>query len=315
MNGAALSAIVVSYNTRDLTLHCLRVLQAELRGLDAEIWVVDNASSDGSAAAIRAAFPGVRLLEQGQNTGFGRANNAAMERARGRVFLLLNSDAFPRAGAVRALCQELEARPRAALVGPRLLNRDGSLQRSCWRFPSPAQAWRENLGLSALLRGRTRWGDTARWAHDTPRAVDFVSGACLLVRREVWQETGGFDPAFWMYAEETDWQKRMRTAGWQIWFTPRAEVEHWGGASASDARQRGEAFFAALDRYTRKHHGTRGLLALRAAMLVGNAARLPLWALLWLLKPSQRASWNEKMRLAMWLLRRQSRHWRAPKET
>jgi N-acetylglucosaminyl-diphospho-decaprenol L-rhamnosyltransferase len=306
-----ISIIIVSYNTREMTLDCLRVLYENLGSTEAQVIVVDNASSDGSAAAIQSAFPMVELIENSSNSGFGAANNLAMRQARGRFFLLLNSDAFLRPGALEALRAALESHPKAAAVGPRLLNRDGTLQRSCWRFPSPAQAWIENLGLAALLRGRTRWSDYRRWGHDSERVVDFVIGACLLVRREVYEEIGGFDPAFWMYAEETDWQKRMRAAGYEIWFSPLAEVEHWGGASGADNRARiNEAFFNSLDTYSRKHHGAAGLVSLRLAMIMGNALRLPLWTGLWLLRPSNRSTSREKLRLGWWLLRRQSTRWK-----
>ena len=302
-----ISAIIVSYNTREMTLQCLRVLEADLAGIAAEIWVVDNASSDGSADAIRAAFPAVQIIEFRENLGFGAANNAAMERARGAYFLLLNSDAFPRAGAIAALIGALENHPRAGVLGPRLLNRDGTLQRSCWRFPDARQAWLENLGITALLREGSPHADYRRWAHDTAREVDFVIGACLLVRREVWEEIGGFDPDFWMYSEETDWQKRMRAAGYEIWFCPDAVVEHWGGASAGEQKARvNAAFFDSLDLYSLKHGGVRGVLSLRAAMTVGNAIRLPLWLVLWLARPAKRSATSAKIHLAWWLLRRQT---------
>jgi GT2 family glycosyltransferase len=303
-----LSVIIVSYNTCEMTLECLRVLFDNLSGTKVEVFVVDNASSDGSVAAIKDAYTSVKLIENQENTGFGAANNMAMEKATGRYFLLLNSDAFPCTGAIDTLLQAIEEHPRAAAIGPRLLNRDGTLQRSCWRFPSPTQAWIENLGISSLLRGRSRWGDYRRWEHDSERAVDFVIGACLLVRREVWEKIGGFDPAFWMYAEETDWQKRMRSAGYEIWFTPRASVEHWGGASGAANRARvSEAFFNSLDIFSHKHYGPAGLVSLRAAMIAGNALRLPLWILLWLLK---RSGAREKARFSWWLLRRQSTKWK-----
>lgn len=305
------SVIIVSYNTREMTLDCLRVLFENSKGIEKEVLLVDNASKDGSVAAIRGTFPDVQVIENPENSGFGAANNLAMQRAKGRFFLLLNSDAFIRPGAIEALLADLEAHPQAAAVGPKLLNRDGSLQRSCWRFPSPVQAWVENLGMAAVLRGRTRWGDYRRWGHDTERAVDFVIGACLLVRREVYDQIGGFDAAFWMYAEETDWQKRMRGAGYEIRFTPAAEVEHWGGASGATDRARiSEAFFNSLDTYSLKHHGPLGLFSLRLAMIVGNALRLPLWLGLWLVKPRGRAGTGGKLRLAWWLLRRQSTQWK-----
>ncbi|RYG66225.1 glycosyltransferase family 2 protein [bacterium] len=311
MSNPQISVIIVSYNTREMTLDCLRVLFENMGDTRAEVFVVDNASIDGSAAAIKAAFPSVQLIENPENAGFGAANNLAMERARGEYFLLLNSDAFIRPGAIQALIDTLQRDKDIAAVGPKLLNKDGTLQRSCWRFPSPGQAWIENLGLAALLRGRSRFGDYRRWAHDSEKPVDFAIGACLLIKRDVYEKIGGFDPSFWMYAEETDWQKRMRTAGYSIWFTPRAEVEHWGGASGASNKARiSESFFNSLDIYSRKHHGMIGLLSLRLAMIVGNTLRMPLWFGLWLAKPRGRTAAREKLRLGWWLLRRQSTKWK-----
>ena len=159
-----LSIVIVSFNTRDLTVRCLHSLYADLSsvswGWSAEILVVDNASTDGTLDILRSQFPQVHLIENKANRGFGAANNQAMEIARGRFFLLLNSDAFVAAETCRTLVEVLERRPEAGVVGPRLINADGSLQRSCFPFPTVSQVWLENtwgsrvlarLGLRAML--------------------------------------------------------------------------------------------------------------------------------------------------------------------
>jgi GT2 family glycosyltransferase len=312
MSQPQLSVIIVSYNTREITLECLHALFADIRStpdLKAEVWVVDNASHDGSAAAIRAEFPGVRVIANTENRGFGAANNQAMRQAGGDYFLLLNSDAFVHQGALSALVADLEAHPQVAVIGPRLLNRDGSLQPSCWRFPSPRQAWLENLGLVRFFSSASNWGDYHRWAHDARREVDYVSGACFLVRRKAWQESGGFDEAFPLYAEETDWQKRLRDAGWKIAFTPQAVVTHLGGASGEDNPHSRGRVFAGLDRYTLKHHGTAGVLWLRAGMIVGCVARALLWSALSLV-PKRRPVARQYSRFHFCLLWRQATHWK-----
>jgi GT2 family glycosyltransferase/glycosyltransferase involved in cell wall biosynthesis len=306
-----ISAIVVSYNTREMTLECLRVLAAELQGTEAEIIVVDNASRDGSAEAIRASFPGVQIIVSQTNAGFGAANNLAMRAARGRQFLLLNSDAFPRSGAIGELSEYLKRHLKVGAVGPRLLNEDGSLQRSCFRFPTPLQAWAENLWIAALLPEDPWVGDYRRWAHDSERLVEWIVGACLLVRREVVAEIGGFDEGFFLYSEETDWQRRMRDVGWEIGFTPKAEVTHLGGASGLAEKARiNRNFFDSLDRYELKHHGLIGLISLRCAMTVGCGLRAALWAVAWVVRPRRRAQAGSKARLHSWLFLRQATHWR-----
>lgn len=295
-----LSAIVVSYNTRQMTLDCLRALSAVLDGVNSEVIVVDNASSDDSVSAIRREFPNVRLTANAKNVGFGAANNQAMADARGQFLLLLNSDAFPEADAIRVMLDFMRDNPKAGVVGPRTHNADGSLQLSCFRFPSPSHAWLENLWLSKGY---------SNWLHDTVRKVDFVIGACMLVRRQAYQQVGGFDERFFMYSEETDWQRRIRDAEWEIVFVPEARVTHLGGASgASNRALINRHFFDSLDAYVKKHHGFAGLLSLRAAMSVGCFMRAVLWGMnaLW---PERRERALAKARLHSWLFLRQMTHW------
>jgi GT2 family glycosyltransferase len=305
------SAIIVSYNTRQMTLDCLQALVGELKNFKFEILVADNASSDGSAQAIRAAFPSVRVIESERNLGFGGGNNLAMKEAAGRYFLLINTDAIVHAGAVQKLVEHMDSHMKVAVVGPRLLNGDGSLQPSCYRFPSPGRAWAENLFISSAFGTESILGDYRRWQHDRERIVDWVIGACCLVRRQVYEQVGGFDERFFMYAEETDWQRRMCGAGWDIGFTPAAEVTHLGGASGAGEKPKiNRHFFASLDRYGRKHHGLSGLISVRAAMVVGCMLRLMLWTGVLALVPAGRAMATHKVRLMSWLLWRQTTHWR-----
>lgn len=314
--GAAptISVIIVSYNTREMTLECLETLGARLpTGVATETFVVDNGSADGTVAAVRARFPTVTVVENPANTGFGAANNLAMARARGEYLLLLNSDAFPREDAIARLVECLRRHPAAGVVGPRLLNQDGTLQRSCYPFPSPATAWRENLGWGRRWPGRRGQGaptpDDARWAHDTERSVAWVIGACLLVRRQVCAQVGGFDERFFMYQEEADWQKRIRAAGWQVVFTPAAEVVHLAGASGRDEPVRvNRHFFESLDKYMLKHHGTAGFLSVRAAMLAGGSLRAVGWAARALASPAgsdRRTRAVQRARFHAWLTGRQ----------
>jgi len=305
------SVIIVSYNTRQMTLDCLHALEAGLAGLNAEVWVVDNASADGSVEAIRAAFPEVHVIDNPVNAGFGAANNLALKQAKGEFLLLLNTDAFAAPGAVAALVDYLKTHPKAGIAGPRLLNVGGSLQRSCYRYPSPGRAWLENLGLSGLVARHGALGDYSAWAHDADRSVEWVIGACLLVRREAYMQAGGFDEAFFMYQEETDWQKRVRDAGWEIAFTPSAVVTHLGGASGASEQARINAhFFDSLDYFIRKHHGLAGLISLRLAMVVGAAVRTVAWGGIAALLPRRRSAAKAKTRLQAWLCVRQATRWR-----
>ncbi len=296
-----ISAIIVSYNTREMTLQCLTALKADLRDTPAEIFVVDNASTDDSPAAIRAAFPDVHVIENKHNKGFGAANNQAMRQATGQFLLLLNSDAFPKPGAISALLDRLRTHPDHAVVGPKLLNEDGSVQRSCYPFPSPSHCWRENLWLD-------------RGTSNTDKTIEWITGACMLVRRSAYEQVGGFDEQFFMYAEESDWQKRFRDAGWKIAFTPMAEVVHKGGGSgATDPARINRHFFQSLDAYQLKHHGITGLISLRLAMLVGCSLRAILWtaaAAAFIARGDKaRTRAVSKIRLHAWLIGRQLTHW------
>ena len=302
MKPPLVSAILVSFNTRDLTLRALDALRRAAHGLDVEIWVVDNASSDDSVAQIRARFPAVKILESGENLGFGAANNRAMEAARGEYFLLLNTDAFLEGQALGELLRAAARHPRAAVVAPRILNEDGSRQKSVWPFPNPLQAWSENLGFGwAMRRVRPKLGQSG--SPDEEGEISWAIGACLLVRRAAYQQVGGFDARFWMYAEETDWQKTMREAGWQIVFAPAARVTHLGGASGADSAKVSHAFYASMDGYMLKHHGRGGMRAARAALTLGQLARLPFFGLRALMKPRDSRA-RAKLKLARWLVRR-----------
>lgn len=316
--GSRVSAILISYNTAAMTKRAVSTLVAEL-DLEAslssdrdEIIVVDNASEDGTAAMLRESFggKGVRVIENTVNRGFGAANNVGMAAARGDWFLLINTDAFVDAGAIRRLigsategrrresCADAGTQAagkkggRVGVLGPKLKNEDGTLQRSCFRFPTPGLAWLENLGLGRLVRAN-------RFGHDTASEVDFVSGACMLVCREVFEATGGFDEGFFMYSEETDWQRRIRGAGWSVWFEPGATVTHLGGGSQASGRVNPE-FFRSLDRYVLKHHGRIGLMSFRLAMAVGAAVRLPVRG--WLARRD--ATHASKLRVNRYVLRR-----------
>ena len=216
----------------------------------------------------------------------------------------MNSDAFPHDGCVRALLDYLDAHPEVGVVGPRLVNADGSLQRSCWRFPSPWRSWLDGLWITALWGRYPALDDYRRWPHDKEREVDFVIGACLLVRRAAYEQVGGFDPRFFMYQEETDWQLRMQRAGWIRLFTPAGVVTHLGGASGkTEAVKINRVFFESLDRYIVKHYGYLGLAVNRTAQVLGAGLRVGLWALFSLLPGKRTRAVHELQRQRQFLRR------------
>lgn len=267
--GEDLAAIVVSYNTRDLTLRCVLALLESGEDL-AEIIVVDNGSQDGSKDALEGIHPKVRILAFGANRGFGAANNAGMRASSAKYFALVNSDAFVDPVALRKLKQHLQTHPNVGMVGPDLRNADGSAQVSRFPFPTPARAWAENLGLAKLWKRVRVMGSEEICA----RSWQWLSGACLVLRREVFEQTAGFDETFFLYSEETDWQWRIRQMGWSIGWDSEARVTHLGGSSGGTQSEFArEHFFRGVDRYFWKHHGRIGFFQLRAAMVVGCLLR------------------------------------------
>jgi N-acetylglucosaminyl-diphospho-decaprenol L-rhamnosyltransferase len=270
MGASDVSAVVVTFNSQPWIERCLE----SVAGL--ETIVVDNGSTDGTADLVRERFPGIRLVEQA-NRGMGAGNNAGMRLASGRYFLLLNSDAWVVDDAADALVRFADEHPRAAVVGPRLLNPDGSLQRSARRFPTLWRLATEYLFLRKLAP-RSRALNAfyeGGFDHDEPRELDWLFGACLLVRREAADEVGLFDEDFFMFSEETDWCFRFRRAGWQVWFFPGADVVHVGGAS------HGGSLFAENVRghlrFLAKHRGLDYAERARKLLLAGVKLRLLLF--------------------------------------
>lgn len=249
------SVIILNWNTRDMLADCLETVLKYAGRLTVELIVVDNASTDGSQAMLQQRFPQVQLIANHENVGFARGNNQGMAISRGRYMLLLNSDAFITPGALEALLQLADAQPRAGIVGAHLLNADGTFQASHTPFPSLWQEFMILSGLGRLLFGRWYPSRGAQEARG-PQTVDYVEGACLLVRPGAFRETNGLDEGFFMYAEEVDWCYTMHQKGWQVWYQPAAHIIHLGGGSSQGRRtQREGDLYRSRVRFFRKHYG------------------------------------------------------------
>jgi GT2 family glycosyltransferase len=228
-----LCVIVVSYNTREMTLACLRSLRDETR-TPHEVIVVDNASSDGSAEAIAAEFPDIRLLAETENHGFARGNNIAAGLTSAEYLLLLNPDTVVLDGAIDKLLAFARAHPEARIWGGRTVFADGRLNpTSCWRRMTLWSVFCRTMGLTGLfshseLFNSEAYGD---WQRDTVRQVDLVTGCFLMVPRIFWEELRGFDPAFFLYAEEADLCLRAQARGAKPLVTPEATIVHHQSAS------------------------------------------------------------------------------------
>ena len=263
------SVSLVNTNSRELLLACLESLQ----GTEVEIVVLDNASEDGSAAAVRDRFPAVRLIEQRHRAGFGANHNTVIRATTGRYVFVLNEDTTSVDWGFARMVAHLDAHPRVAALGPRLVYPDGRAQASAWRFPSPATA---ALGLFTL--GRV--GILQSGGSET-RDVDWAMAAALLLRREALDEVGLFDEEFFIYSEETDLARRLRRAGWRTQYFPEVTVVHHESQfSAGIPERRINEMWRGRHRYWQKHHSPTGAriaalsmgaqYALRAVLRAGD---------------------------------------------
>jgi GT2 family glycosyltransferase len=271
-----LSVIVVNWNTCRLLEACLRSVEGTRENLAVDVIVVDNGSADGSVELVRERFPRVELIANASNRGFAAANNQALERARGRYLLLLNSDAEVEAAAMGTLVTYADEHRQAGVIGPKLLNPDGTLQPSGGDFPTPASTVASLLGLHRLT-GRPRYG--TKRDYDRPAEVDEVSGAAMLIRREVIRQVGGLDEGFaWGY-EDVDFCLRAKRAGWQVHYVPAARVIHqWGGSQRLAPAPTILKAIAGRRRYFQKHHGRLAASAVMVATLISHLMRLLIFA-------------------------------------
>jgi|MudIll2142460700_1097286.scaffolds.fasta_scaffold106072_2 hypothetical protein len=282
-----LSLIVVSWNTRELTRQCLKSIFSLPASLDREVFVVDNASTDGSSQMVRENFPEVNLLDNAQNAGFAAANNQAIGLSTGRYVLLLNSDTVVKPGALDRLVEFMDAHSQAGAAGARLLNPDGSLQYSC----SPAPTLEHEVRRMFHLPGVRPDGyyEMKNWDSQTPIRVDVLLGACLLLRRHALEQVGLMDEGYFMYSEEVDLCHRIQVAGWQLYWVPQATVVHYGGQSTQQASE--EMFLHLYEsklRYFRKHHGRTTVVIYKMILTGASLIRLLLFPLAWLERPPRR---------------------------
>jgi N-acetylglucosaminyl-diphospho-decaprenol L-rhamnosyltransferase len=248
-----LAVVIVSWNTRELTLQTLQTLFADLEtsGLNTSVVVVDNGSTDGSSEAVAETFPQVTLFALTDNLGFGGGNNYALRQIGfgteipgddlPRAVYLLNSDTITQPGATRALYDALLADTSVGWVGARLTYGDGSFQDGAFAFPGLKQLWAEFFPTPGrfILGGFNGRYPQTRYTGDAPFSVDFTLGATVMLKREVIQQTGMFDnETFFMYCEEIDWAWRVHRAGWEVQCVPAAHVVHLGGQSTSQVRAR-----------------------------------------------------------------------------
>lgn len=240
MSKSDVTVIIVNWNTREILRDCLRSVYQSAGPVDVDVIVIDNASSDGSVEMVQAEFDKVQLIANSDNRGFAAANNQGMAVATGRYVLLLNSDTIVLDGAIAKTVEFADAHSDAAVVGCRVLNRDRSMQPTCFMYPSVLNLAIAVPYLNRLFPRNRFFGREGMtwWDRDDVRDVEVVTGCFMLVRREALDRVGPMDADYFMYGEETDWCWRFRRAGWRLMFTPSGEIIHLGGQSTAQVRPR-----------------------------------------------------------------------------
>lgn len=280
-----ISVIVVNYNTAHLLGDMWDALIASKQDLSLEVIIVDNASRDNSINQLQTdpRFSNVHLIANTTNVGFGRANNQGVQFATGRYVLLLNTDAFVAMDTLSKTVGYMDTHPRSGVLGVKLVGRDGLLQPSCRYFPTP---WNLFLWRSGLTRffPKVRMVDDMAWDHASSRECDWMPGCYLLVRKEVIDAVGLFDPRYFLYSEEVDFCRRTQQAGWQLTYFGDTTVIHLGGESAkSDAvltaagQQISTLQIESELLYFRKHHGALGLAGFVALSWLADCVKVIKW--------------------------------------
>lgn len=289
-----LSIIIVSWNVASLLAECLDSIAAApvtrispdgtsigTDGPRVEVIVVDSASTDGSVAMVRERYPWVHLLTEQENVGFTRGNNLALARAQGRYLMLLNPDTVVHGDALNRLVSALDERLDVGIVGPRVLNADGTTQSTRRRFPTVATAFFESTWLQGYApRGVIERFTVADQPDEGTFEVDWVQGCALVARRQVYEQIGGLDAGYIMFSEELDWCRRAKDAGWRVLYLGDATITHYGGKSTEQIETQKHIYFQESKiRYFRKFHGRAIAWALRAFLLLSYGAQLVLEAL------------------------------------
>jgi N-acetylglucosaminyl-diphospho-decaprenol L-rhamnosyltransferase len=262
------SVLIVNYNTVHLLKEMWDALMLSKGGLNLQTIVVDNASRDESVSVLRRDYPDARLIVNSENVGFGRANNQALSAgADSRYVLLLNTDAFVASDTLTKTVAYMDAHPDCGILGVRLVGRDGELQPSCRYFPTPWNVFLARTGMARFFP-KVRMVDDMSWDHASVRECDWVPGCYLLVRRDVIDQVGLFDPRYFLYSEELDHCFAAKRAGWKVAYFPETEVVHIGGESAksdseltSGGRQIQVLQIESELLFFRKNHGLGAVLA------------------------------------------------------
>ena len=303
----SVTVAIVSWNTRELLRACLESLSEDSTSGLAEVWVIDNASGDGSAAMVEQDFPWVKLIASDENLGFGVAVNEVAERTSSDWIAPANADIEFERGALAALVAAGESHPEAAILAPRLIAGDGATQQSVHAFPGIRLAAALASGATAMSSGLgDRLCIDGAWDPEREREVDWAHGAFLLCRRDAFEEIGGFDPRQWMYAEDLDLAWRVRRTGAAVRYVPRARIRHAGAAATTQAfgDSKQERYMVATFAWMADRRGTLVTWAYAAISALGALVRWGWYSLRALIQPGAFSSKRDASRSWLALHRR-----------
>lgn len=279
---AEISIVLVNYKTSELTMECVQSLYDFAPQVPFEVLVIDNASDDGLAERLAESFPDVRYFAMGENVGFAKANNFGIHNSHGRYVMLLNNDAKFTDGALQKMIDCMEAMPGVGVLGPRHVDADGFFQVSCGAFPTLMTEAVRKLIHYRLSLNDYRVRDYLDQKYSGSPAIGWLSGSCLLIRREALEQAGLLDERFFMYFEDVDFCHRVSGAGWVVHYYSHVTVTHYGGASAKQnllsamiENRRSQIYFS------RKYYGRKGEAFIRAALFLKYGVNLLRWTSIW----------------------------------
>jgi len=298
-----ISIIIVNWNTLHYLEQSLSSIYANLPSNEFDVWVVDNASTDGSPQMVMEGFPQVHLIENKQNVGFARANNQAIRKSRGRFVWLLNSDTKVKPNALDHLFNFMQLHSDAGAAGSMYQNPDGSLQTSCYPLPTLSREIWRLLHLDNIRPYGVYTMD--KWSISDPKEVEVLQGASLILRRVALDQVGAFDEDYFMYTEEVDLCNRLIEGGWSLFWVPQSQVIHYGGQSTQlEATRMFLSLYQTKILYFRKNHGDFAAFIYKLILLGTSLARLAISPLAWLKPPFERNQYIKLTQHYMLLLKK-----------
>jgi GT2 family glycosyltransferase len=304
-----ISVVIVTWNCKALTEECLTSLAVAIRGLNAEVVVCDNASSDGTPEMVAEQFPWVHLIRNERNVGFSRGNNVGIRQTRGDYVCLINPDVHVHPDCLRKMMAYMEQEPRIGLLGPKMIDGAGIVRRSTMRFPTLWNTLCRAIALDSIFKSSQLCGGALMWdfKHDTVRDVDVLAGWFWMARRAALSQVGLLDERLFMYGDDLDWCRRYHAAGWRVVFYPGAESIHYRGGTTARAPI---GFAIAQQRarlqYWQKHHNWFAALSYRLLACLHHLIRVAAYALVFPLKHSSPSGPTLKLKQSaasvLWLL-------------